>query len=139
MMNEEELRQMMGALEAYRSQLESISEQGQIVKMSLEENVRARETLKKYKEAGEGSDILVPVGGDSFVYASVSSSEKVLVGLGAGITAEKTIDDALETIDKRVEELNKSAKDISEKKSQIEAEYAKLSQKVQEAYQQMQQ
>lgn len=138
-MNEEEVRQMMATLDFYRGQLEGLAEQGQIIQMSLQENIRARETLKKYKEAGEGSEILVPMGGDSFVKAKVSSSDKVLVGLGAGITMEKTIDSALETIEKRVEELTETANTIAEKRSQMEAEHAKLTQKLQETYQQMQQ
>jgi len=139
MMNEEEVRQMMATLDFYRGQLEGLAEQGQIIQMSLQENIRARETLKEYMNAGEGSEILVPVGGDSFVQAKVSSSDKVLVGMGSGITLEKTIDSALETIEKRIEELTQTASTIAEKRSQMEAEHTKLTQKLQETYQQMQQ
>jgi prefoldin alpha subunit len=138
-MEEEELRQMMTTLDFYRNQLESLAEEEKAVKTSLEGNTRARGTLKKYKEADEGADILVPVGGDSFVYAKVSSSERVLVGLGSGITVEKSVDSALETIDKRIEELREITKDISEKRSSMEAEHANLTQRIQEAYQEMQQ
>jgi len=138
-MNEEEVRQMMATLDFYRGQLEGLAEQGQIIQMSLQENIRARETLKEYMNAGEGSEILVPVGGDSFVQAKVSSSDKVLVGMGSGITLEKTIDSALETIEKRIEELTQTASTIAEKRSQMEAEHTKLTQKLQETYQQMQQ
>jgi len=66
-MNEQELRQAMSALEVYRVQLESIAENMQLIQMSQGELARARETLAQYKGAEPGSDILVPIGGNSFV------------------------------------------------------------------------
>jgi prefoldin alpha subunit len=138
-MSEEEMRQMMATLEYFRTQLESLAEQQQIVQLSREENIRARETLKEYGSSDDGSDILVPVGSNSFVYAKVASNKKVLVGLGRGITAEKSIDDALEIIEGRIGELTETIKKIAERRGVLEAENEKLSQKFQEAYQKLQQ
>jgi prefoldin alpha subunit len=138
-MNEEELRQMMATMEYYRAQLEGLAEQQQIIQLSLEENIRARETLKQYKSAGDGSEILVPVGGNSFVQAKVASSEKVLIGLGSGVTVEKTAEEALDIVEVRISELAETVKKISERRGFLEAEYAKLNQQFQEAYQKLQQ
>ena len=137
-MNEEESRQMMAALESYRGQLESLAEDQKVIQFSLEETIRAKETLRLYKDADEGSEILVPVGGGSFVYARVSSSDRVLLGLGSGVTAEKSIDDAVETMEERIKELSETAKTVSSRKAQLEAENARLTQKFQEAYQTLQ-
>jgi prefoldin alpha subunit len=137
-MNEEEMRQAIGTIEYYKAQLESLTEQQQIIHYSLEENLRAVETLKEIGHCQTDSEILVPVGGSSFVYARVASNEKVLVGLGSGVSVEKDIDDALQTLDARVEELRESAGRIDERRSRIEQEHAKLSQMVQEAYQKLQ-
>jgi len=138
-MKEEEARQMMAALELYRGQLESLAEDQKVIQLSLEETIRAKETLRRCKDADEGSEILVPVGGGSFVYAKVSSRDRVLLGLGSGVTAEKSIDDAVETMEERIKELNETAKTVSSRKGQLEAENARLTQKLQEAYQTLQQ
>lgn len=138
-MNEEELRQMMATMEHYRAQLEGLAEQQQIIQLSLEENIRARETLKQYQVAGDEAEILVPVGGNSFVHARVASSEKVLIGLGSGVTVEKSADEALEIIEVRIKELAETVKKISERRGFLEAEHAKLNQQFQEAYQTLQQ
>lgn len=138
-MKEEELRQMMATMEYYRAQLEGLAEQQQIIQLSLEENIRARETLKQYQSAGDGSEILVPVGGSSFVHAKVASSEKVLVGLGSGVTVEKSAEEAQDIVEVRISELAETVKKISERRGFLEAEHAKLNQQFQEAYQKLQQ
>jgi len=137
-MKEEEARQMMAALELYHSQLESLAEDQKVIQLSLEETIRAKETLRRYKDADEGSEILVPVGGGSFVYAKISSHDRVLLGLGSGVTAEKSIDDAVEIMEERIKELNETAKTVSSRKGQLEVENARLTQKLQEAYQTLQ-
>ena len=138
-MKEDEVRQMMSTMEYYRAQLESLAEQQQIIQMSLEENIRARETLKQYRSAGDGAEILVPVGGNSFVHAKVVSSEKALVGLGSGVTVEKSGEEALEIIESRISELSETVKKVSERRGFLEAEHAKLNQQFQEAYKELQQ
>ena len=100
-MNEQELRQAMSALEVYRLQLQSIAENMQLIQISIEEMTRARETLAQYKDAGEGSEILVPVGGNSFVFAKVASSDKAVVGIGTGISVEKDMGEAVQTMEER--------------------------------------
>jgi len=133
-MNEEQLRQAIGAMEFYKAQLENLLEQQQLVRYSLEENLRAIGTLKEIKTAGKGSEILVPVGGGSFIYAEVSSDEKILIGIGSGISIEKSIDDAIQTLESRVKELQESLEKLEEQRSRIEEEHARLARTVQEAY-----
>ncbi|HUV24484.1 MAG TPA: prefoldin subunit alpha [Methanomassiliicoccales archaeon] len=138
-MKEEEVRQMMATMEYYRAQLEGLAEQHQIIHLSLEESIRAKETLKQYQSAGDEAEILVPVGGNSFVHAKVASSEKVLVGLGSGVTVEKSADEALNIVEVRIKGLAETIKKISERRGVLEAEHAKLNQRFQEAYQKLQQ
>ncbi|NLK25429.1 MAG: prefoldin subunit alpha [Euryarchaeota archaeon] len=131
-MNEQELRQAMSALEVYRLQLQSIAENMQLIQISIEEMTRARETLAQYKDAGEGSEILVPVGGNSFVFAKVASSDKAVVGIGTGISVEKDMGEAVQTMEERCKELAESMKKLAERRSALEAQATQLSQTVQE-------
>lgn len=73
-MNEQELRQAMSTLEIFRAQLESIGQNQQLIQISLEELGRARETLAQYQRSKEGDELLVPIGGNSFVFAKVATN-----------------------------------------------------------------
>lgn len=138
-MNEQELRQAMSVLEVYRAQLQSIAENMQLIQMSLEELARARETLVKYKEAAEGSEILVPIGGNSFVLAQVASNSKAIVGIGTGISVEKSMDEAVQTMEARSNELTDSMRKLSERRGALEAQASQLSQAVQQEIEALQQ
>lgn len=138
-MNEEEFRQSMATLEMHKAQLESLVQQQQIIQYSIEEYARAKSTLESYLKTEEGGEVLVPVGGNSYVFAKVSSSSQSLVGIGSGVTVEKPIPEALTTLEQRIQELTESNKRIGERMERIESESNKLSRKVQEAYQRMQQ
>ena len=50
--SEADLRRGLAVLDQYREQLESLAQQQEIVRVSLEEHMRARETLLRYQEAG---------------------------------------------------------------------------------------
>ena len=129
-MNEAELRQAMSALEVFRAQLESISQNQQLVQMSLEELGRAKETLVQYQKAKEGDELLVPIGGSSFVFAKVAGGTKAIVGIGTGVSVERSIDDAIKTMDDRAAELMDSMKKLTDRRMAIEEQATSLSQAV---------
>ena len=138
-MNEAELRQAMSALELYRAQLESIAENQQLVQMSLEELARAKETLVRYKEAQEGSELLVPIGGNSFVFAKVATNSKAIVGIGSGVSVEKSMDEAVQTMESRANELMDTMKKLNERRVALEDQANQLSMAVQQEMQALQQ
>lgn len=131
-MNEQELRQAMSALEIFRAQLESISENQQLIQMSLEELGRARETLNQYQKAAEGDELLVPIGGNSFVFAKVASNTKAIVGIGTGVSVEKPMEDAIKTMDDRAKELMDTMKKLTDRRMTLEEQANQLSQVVQQ-------
>ncbi len=138
-MNEQEIRQALATLEMYKAQAESLAEQQQIVSFSLEEYSRARDTLGKWKEAAEGAELLVPVGGNSFVYAKVVDNKKALVGIGSGVTVERPLEDAIKTLETRINELTQASKKLTESLTMLEARSSQLSQLVQAEYDRLQQ
>jgi prefoldin alpha subunit len=137
--NEQELRQALATLEMYKAQAESLAEQQQIITFSLEEYSRARDTLGKWKDAKEGAELLVPVGGNSFVFATVADNKKALVGVGSGVTVERPLDEAIKTLETRINELAEAAKKVTESLTMLEARSSQLSQVVQAEYDRLQQ
>ena len=137
-MNEQEIRQALATLEIYKTQAESLAEQQQIISFSLEEYSRARDTLGKWKDAAEGAELLVPVGGNSFVFAKVADNQKALVGVGSGVTVEKPLDEAIKTLEARINELAEAAKKVTESLTMLESRSAQLTQIVQAEYDRLQ-
>jgi prefoldin alpha subunit len=138
-MNEQELRQAMSALEIFRAQLESIAENQQLIQLSLEELGRARETLNQYQKAADGDELLVPIGGNSFVFAKVASNAKAIVGIGTGVSVEKPMEDAIKTMDDRAKELVDTMKKLTDRRTTLEEQANQLSQVVQQEVQALQQ
>ncbi len=138
-MNEQELRQAMAALDVYKAQLESIAENTQLIRMSLEELARAKDTLSQYQNAKEGSEMLVPIGGNSFVFASASSASKAIIGIGSGVSVEKSFPDAIATMDARAKELSDTLSKLTNRRVALEDQANQLSQAIQSEIQAMQQ
>ncbi len=137
-MNEQEMRQAMGAMEAYKGQLEAINEQGQLLQMSLEDYSRAKDTLEAVAKGKTGEEMLMPIGGSAFVYATISRNDRVLVGVGTGVSVDKPIEDAVAIVDTRIGELMDALKKVGESRTVLEAKMQQLSQMMQQEYQRMQ-
>ena len=137
-MNEEEIKQALSALDLMRAQAESLAEQQQLIQYSLEEYTRAKETLSKWKDAKKGEELLVPIGGNSFVFAKVEFNSKALVGIGSGVTVEKPVEEAIETLDGRINEMVEALKKINDSLTMLETRSANLTRQVQGEYDKLQ-
>jgi len=107
--------------------------------MSLEETLRARETMKAMLIAKEGDELLIPVGASSFVPAKASGSGKVIVGIGNRMSVEKDLDDAVKFMDEGVNEISEALKKVGESINEMETNARNLSLAVQQEYQRRQQ
>ena len=119
-MNDDELRQALTVREAYMSQLDMLTQQVQLLQMSVEEAARARDTLKNLKDAKEGDEILIPIGAASFIPAKVSNTGKAVVGIGNRVSVEKSIDDAVAYMKSNVDEISAALKKAVETLNEVE-------------------
>lgn len=119
---ETELRRGLAVLDQYREQLEALAQQQEIIRVSLEEHMRAKETLLRYKEAGKGAEVLVPVGANSFLVAEVKDAAKAFVSIGSDLIVFDDIPKQVERIDARI-------KSISEAMGAVGARLAELQQR----------
>ena len=79
-----ELRILEGTADAIQSRLNLIG-------AALTELNLAQMTLEGVEKEAPEAPLFVPIGGGSFVKAKLESSEKVIVGMGAGVSIEKTM------------------------------------------------
>ena len=138
-MNDDEFRQAMATLEAYKVQLDAMAQQSNFFKLSLDETMRARDTLKAFAEAKEGDEILVPAGASSFVMATVTSKRKAIVGIGNNVSVDMDLEEAAKFMADSVEEVQDALKKLNEAINEMNAKARELSLAVQQEYQRRQQ
>lgn len=101
-------QQSLVYLESLKSQLEALGQQQEILRMAELEHSQARETLTKYQDLKDGDELLVPVGADSMVFASVADQSKVIINIGAKYAIEQSIEDSIITLGKRIDRIREN-------------------------------
>jgi prefoldin alpha subunit len=133
-MKEEEIQQAVMELEMCRSQLDNLRRQDEMVRFSLEEYMRARDTLHGLKGKKAGDEILVPIGANYFIHGKIGDVKKVLSNLGSSIAAEEGIENSIARLDNHIKDLNEAGQKIAKKVSELEAHSANLTEQLQEEY-----
>lgn len=135
---ETELRRGLAVLDQYREQLEALAQQQEIVRVSLEEHMRAKETLLRYKEAGKGAEVLVPVGANSFLVAETKDAERAFVGIGSDLIVFDEIPKQIERIDARIKSISEAMAAIGQRLAEIQQRAESQGAAVQSMYDQLQ-
>jgi prefoldin alpha subunit len=112
---EDEVRRAVAVLDTQRAQLESLARQEELLQLSLEEYMRAKETVSRYREAGKDAEILVPVGAGAFLIAQVKEDSKALINIGSDIVFEEGVDKATERLEERIKQLEEASKSLGER------------------------
>ena len=135
---EQEIRSKMSMLEMYKARIESYSKNAEVVKISIDEHKRAKETLENYKGLKAGDEILIPIGGAAFVRAKTADTKKGIIEVGSGVVFEEKIDKILDRLENKLDELNRTQNEIGEQIYQMDQQSAALTQEIQEQYARLQ-
>ncbi len=135
---EAELRRGLAVLDQYREQLESLAQQQEIVRVSLEEHMRARETLARYQEAGQGAEVLVPVGANAFLVAAAKDAKKAFMGIGSDLVLFDDIPKQIERLDARIKSISEAVGAIGQRLAELQQRAENQSASVQTLYDRLQ-
>ena len=95
-----ELRVLEGSANLMRSRLS-------VVDNALNEIVIANLSLDGAKNNSLNTEVLVPAGAGSFIRAKLTDVNKVIIGIGAGVSIERSIEDSIIDLKNRQNELEK--------------------------------
>ena len=109
---ERQVQEDIARLDAYRGQLNALLQQHQYLSASRSEHERARATLEGLDRVGNDRELLVPVGGETFVRGVPAASSKVLIGIGDGYVVEVERARATELLAQRLEKIEAAAGEI---------------------------
>lgn len=117
-------------LEAYRSQLNSMLQQHQMLVASRAEHARARETLEGLDRITGGSELLVPLGADAFMRSTASPNARVLVGIGSGVVVEMDRPQASELLAQRLKKLEQAGEELEGQIRTLDERVQQISQRL---------
>ncbi len=106
----EDVRNLAARYQEFQRQAEGLKQEMNMVQASVSSCDQAIVTINELKAAsaeGKTAETMVPVGFGSYVHAEIKNADRVLVNLGAGFSAEKTADEAIETLNRRKDQLTK--------------------------------
>jgi prefoldin alpha subunit len=128
---EEEITRNLTLIEYYKQQLESIDMQLQYLQSTLADYQWAKMTVEQLHAVDENSELLIPVGAGTFINGSLKNASNVLIGVGAGIVIEKTIDEAVLKLEERIKRIQENLEKMISFGQKIQSDTEELSQKTQ--------
>ena len=105
---EEEVRKLSMELRYFEQTAETLQQRVGMLNAALTDLSYANTTLENVEKEKENAEMLVPIGGGNYVSVKLANTDKVVVGMGAGVSLEKSLPDAKAIVKQRIEELQKT-------------------------------
>jgi len=110
---------------------QSLQQRFNLVEAAIAEVQVALSTVGSLSKDVIGVDILVPIGGGSYVRAKATDVERLIVGVGADVAVEKGVKEAMEGYEVRLDELRKVRSSLEEELGRVVASMARARQELQ--------
>ena len=131
----EQLMQQMQMLETYFSDL---SQRESTFLSVLREATAAIDSIKSLSQKSD-SETLVPIGMGTYIPTKISSTNKIIMNIGAGVAVEKDFPSAINYLEARIKEIEVALQDNAAKKqdaaSRLEQGKAQINQLMQSSTQ----
>ena len=116
---EDELRRLSVEMRYLEQTAEALQQRIGMVNAAITDLTYANATLDGIEKEKENAEMLVPIGGSSYVKVKLADSNKIIVGMGAGVSVEKTLAEAKVTLKERLDDLEKTMNSAQQQFSQI--------------------
>ncbi|MEM3574371.1 MAG: prefoldin subunit alpha, partial [Candidatus Bathyarchaeia archaeon] len=92
---DEELRQLLAEVRLLEGSAQTLQLRLEIINSSLNEAAITKATLEGMKGRPPGTEILIPIGSGSFIRASLLDGERLIMGIGANVSMERSFDESI--------------------------------------------
>jgi prefoldin alpha subunit len=116
---EEELRKLSVEMRFLEQTAETLQQRISMMNAAMTDLTYANMTLEDVEKEKEDVELLVPIGGSAYVKAKLANPDKVVVGLGAGVSVEKTLQEAKAIVKERLGELEKTMVSAQQQFAQV--------------------
>lgn len=111
-----EIRILEGSVSALQSRLD-------VVRAAISEVTVAHDTVEGLKNLQNGDSALIPVGAGSYVRMTVADSKTLVMGIGAGVAMDKSVESSAEELKSRLQDLEKARTAIQQQLDQTFGRY----------------
>jgi prefoldin alpha subunit len=116
---EEELRKLSVEMRFLEQTAETLQSRLSMLNAAMTDLTYASATLDGVEKEKPDAELLVPIGGSSYIKVKLAESDKVVVGVGAGVSVEKPLEEAKSILKERLDELQKSAVSAQQQFAQV--------------------
>ncbi len=117
--SEEELRKLSVEMRYLEQTAETLQQRIGMVNAAVSDLTFASMTLDGIVTEKENAELLVPIGGNAYIKAKLADTNTVIVGMGAGVSVEKTLAEAKVTLKERLDELVKTMNAAQQQFNQV--------------------
>lgn len=116
---EEELRRLSAELRYFEQTADAMQQRLNMMNAAMTDLTYANMTLEELAQEKEGAELLIPIGGSGYIKAKLAGTDKIIVGLGAGVSVEKTLPEAKTIVKERLDEMEKTQASAQQQLSQV--------------------
>jgi prefoldin alpha subunit len=116
---EEELSQLSVELRFLEQTAETLQQRVSMINAAITDLTYANMALEGIEKEKEDAELLVPIGGSSYIKVKLASTDKVVVGMGASVSVEKTLPEAKAIVKERLDELEKTMASAQQQFAQV--------------------
>jgi prefoldin alpha subunit len=117
--SEEELRKLSVEMRYLEQTADALQQRIGMVNAAITDLTYANMTLEGVEKEKENAELLVPIGGNSYIRAKLENPDKIIVGMGAGISVEKSLEEAKSIVKERLEGLEKTRLSLQQQFAQV--------------------
>ncbi len=127
--SDEEIRNTLAKLQQYQASAEAHQQQIILMDTSIRACENALQVFDRLEDVKDSREALVPIGAGSYIHAAITS-DQILMELGAGISAEKSVDEARQSLVERKDRMSKMLDRLRKDLDEIHKEMQNLQLKV---------
>jgi prefoldin alpha subunit len=127
---EAEVQEDLMRLDAYRNQLNAMLQQYQILSASRTEHARARESLEGVERSEPSAEMLLPLGGETYVRGAIVRDAPVLIGMGSGVVVEMDRAKVAELLAERLVRIDQALRETEGQMSALDERIQLLSRRL---------
>jgi len=116
---EEELNKLSIEMRFLEQTAETLQQRIGMINAAITDLSYANMTLEGIEKEKADTELLVPIGSSSYIKAKLANADTIIVGMGAGVSVEKTLPEAKAIIKERLEELKKTMTSAQQQFAQV--------------------
>jgi len=116
---EEEVRKLSMEVRYFEQTADVLQQRVGMLNAAITDLSYASATLENIEKEKENADMLVPIGGGNFISVKLATTDKVVVGMGSGVSIEKNLTEAKAVVKARMEDLQKTQASAEQQLVQI--------------------